>query len=161
MDFRPTEEHVQVRKMVREFAEKTIQPNLHDINTKGVFHTPVVAEMAKLGILGMTVPSDYDGAGVDFVSYCIAVEEVSRVCASTGLTIAAHCGLGTNHIFAMGTEEQKRRYVPPLARGERIGCWALTEPGSGSDAAALTTRAERKGKDWVLNGAKVFATNGH
>lgn len=161
MDFRPTEEHVQVRRMVREFAERTIAPQVKDINERGVFETNVMREAAKLGILGMTVPAEYDGAGVDFVSYCIAVEEIARVDASTALSVAAHCGLGTTHIFIMGTEEQKRRYVPLLARGERIGTWCLTEPGSGSDAAALVTRAERTGKDWVLNGEKTFATNGH
>jgi alkylation response protein AidB-like acyl-CoA dehydrogenase len=161
MDFTPSEEHVQVRKMVREFAERTIQPLVKDINTKGVYETPVMPEAAKLGILGMTVPAEYDGAGVDFISYCIAIEEIARVDASTALSIAAHCGLGTSHIFAMGTEEQRRRYVPPLARGEKVAVWCLTEPGSGSDAAGLATRATKKGKDWVLNGEKTFATNGH
>jgi alkylation response protein AidB-like acyl-CoA dehydrogenase len=161
MDFTPSEEHVQVRKMVREFAERTIQPLVKDINTKGVYETPVMPEAAKLGILGMTVPAEYDGAGVDFISYCIAIEEIARVDASTALSIAAHCGLGTSHIFAMGTEEQRRRYIPPLARGEKVAVWCLTEPGSGSDAAGLATRATKKGKDWVLNGEKTFATNGH
>lgn len=161
MDFRPSEEHVQVRKMVREFAERTIAPQVKEINDNGLFTTNVMKEAAKLGILGMTVPADLDGAGVDFVSYCIAIEELARVDASTALSVAAHCGLGTSHIQAMGTEEQKRKYIPPLARGEKIAVWCLTEPASGSDAAGMTTRAEKEGKDWVLNGEKTFATNGH
>jgi hypothetical protein len=161
MDFRPTEEHVQVRKMVREFAERTIAPQVKDINERSVYETNVMKEAAKLGILGMTVPSEYDGAGVDFVSYCIAIEEIARVDASTALSVAAHCGLGTSHIYTMGTEEQRRKYVPPLARGEKTAVWCLTEPSSGSDAAGMTTKAVKKGKEWVLNGEKTFATNGH
>lgn len=161
MDFRPSEEHVQVRKMVREFAERTIAPQVKDINERGVYETNVMPEAAKLGILGMTVPGEYDGAGVDFISYCIAIEEIARVDASTALSIAAHCGLGTSHIFAMGTEEQRRKHIPPLARGEKVAVWCLTEPSSGSDAAGMTTRAVKKGKEWVLNGEKTFATNGH
>ncbi|HEV8360619.1 MAG TPA: acyl-CoA dehydrogenase family protein [Candidatus Thermoplasmatota archaeon] len=161
MDFRPTEEHVQVRKMVREFAERILAPQVKEVNEKGLFTTNVMKEAAKLGILGMTVPAEYDGAGVDFVSYCVAIEEIARVDASTALSIAAHCGLGTSHIYAMGTEEQKRKWIPPLARGEKIAVWCLTEPSSGSDAAGMTTRATHKGKEWVLNGEKTFATNGH
>lgn len=161
MDFRPSEEHVQIRKMVREFAERTIAPQVKDVEEKGVYETDIMAEAAKLGILGMTVPAELDGAGVDFISYCIAIEEIARVDASTALSVAAHCGLGTSHILAMGTEEQKRKYVPPLARGEKVACWALTEPGSGSDAAGMTTRAVKQGREWVLTGEKTFATNGH
>jgi len=160
MDFALTEEQEAIRKMVREFAAKEIEPRIHEINEKGVFHTPVIRKAAELGLLGMTVPSEYGGTGTDFVSYCIMIEEVSRVCGSTGLTLAAHCGLGTSHI-AQGTEEQKRAYLPKLASGERIGAWALTEPGSGSDAAALATTAVRKGNEWILNGEKTFCTNAH
>jgi alkylation response protein AidB-like acyl-CoA dehydrogenase len=161
MDFRPTEEHAQVRKMVREFAERILAPRVKEVNENGLFSTDIMREAGKLGILGMTVPAEYDGAGVDFVSYCIAIEEIARVDASTALSIAAHCGLGTSHIFAMGTEEQRRKWIPPLARGEKIAVWCLTEPSSGSDAAGMTTRATKKGKEWVLNGEKTFATNGH
>lgn len=161
MDFRPSEEHVQVRKMVREFAERILAPQVKDVNERGLFETNVMQEAAKLGILGMTVPADLDGAGVDFTSYCIAIEEIARVDASTALSIAAHCGLGTSHILTQGTDEQRRKYIPPLARGEKIAVWCLTEPSSGSDAAGMTTRATHKGKEWVLNGEKTFATNGH
>ncbi|MDX1611049.1 MAG: acyl-CoA dehydrogenase [Candidatus Thermoplasmatota archaeon] len=163
MDFELTGEQEAIRKMVREFADKQVAPKAEEIEEKGVFHEDIGLweRCAELGLCGMTVDPAFGGAGADFVSYAIMIEEISRVSGSLGITLAAHNGLGTSHINTQGTDEQRQTYVTPLAKGEHIGCWALTEPGSGSDAAGLKTRAVKDGDAWVLNGQKVFATNGH
>jgi alkylation response protein AidB-like acyl-CoA dehydrogenase len=116
--------------------------------------------MASLKLLGLMVPEEYGGAGLDSVSAAIALEEIARVDGAVALIVASHNSLCTGHLYAFGSEEQRRRYVVPLAKGEVLGAWALTEPGSGSDAAALSTRAELKGGEWVLNGSKMFTTQG-
>ncbi len=163
VDFELSGEQEAIAKMVREFADKQVAPKAEEIEEKGVFHEDIGLwdACAQLGLTGMTVDPSLDGAGTDFVSYTIAIEEISRVSGSLGITLAAHNGLGTSHINSEGSQAQREAYVPPLARGDHIGCWALTEPSSGSDAAGLKTRAEKQGDTWVLDGQKVFATNGH
>ena len=161
MDFNLTEDQKMIRKTVRDFAEKDIKPVAKDYDQSGEFPLDIVKKMAGLGLMGMNIPPEYGGPGSDTVSYAIAVEEVSRVCGSTGLTMAAHNSLCTANIFMTGTEEQKKKYVTPLAKGEHIGAWALTEPNAGSDAAGTETTAVLEGDQWVLNGRKNFCTNGH
>jgi len=154
-----TEEHHAIREMVRDFATKEIAPKAADADRQACFQVETFKELGKLGLLGLLVPEEYGGAGADYRSYAIAVEEIGRACGSTGLSYAAHSSLGTNPIKLFGTEQQKKKWLPKLASGEYIGCWALTEPGTGSDAAAQKTRALRDGDYWVLNGTKQFITN--
>ncbi|MGQ0536771.1 MAG: acyl-CoA dehydrogenase family protein [Methanobacteriota archaeon] len=161
VSFEESPEQRAIREMVRAFAEKDVQPAVEASERSNVFETGLVRKAASLGLLGMTVPAEYGGAGIDSVSYAIAIEEVSRVSGSLGLTLCAHNGLGMSHIFRGANDAQRKRYVPKLAKGEWIGAWALTEPVSGSDAAALETTAVKKGGEWVLSGQKVFCTNGH
>ncbi len=125
------------------------------------FPLEIVKELGRLGLMGTTLPTEYGGAGMGYIEYVIAVEELSRVDGSVGIIVAAHTSLCSNHIFIAGNEEQKRKYIPKLATGEWIGCWGLTEPGSGSDAGGARCAAVRKGNKWVLNGTKTFITNGH
>jgi butyryl-CoA dehydrogenase len=155
-----TEEHEMFRGMVREFAEKEVKPHASRIDETQEFPMDTLRKMAKLGLMGIPFPEELGGAGMDAVSYTIAVEEISRVCASTGIILAAHTSLGTNPIYLFGTEEQKRKFIPPLARGEAIGSFGLTEPEAGSDAGATKTWARKNGKDYVLSGTKVFVTSG-
>jgi len=161
MDFNLTEYQKMIRKTVRDFAENEIRPIAKEIDKTSEFPMENVKKMGKLGLMGMNISPEYGGPGADTISYAIAVEEVSRVCGSTGLTMAAHNSLCTAHMFLAGNEEQKKKYVVPLAKGEYIGSWALTEPGAGSDAGATETKAELKNGNWVLNGRKNFCTNGH
>jgi len=155
-----TEEHVMFRAMVRDFAEKEVKPHAARIDETQEFPMESVRKMGALGLMGIPFPEDLGGAGMDTVAYTIAVEEISRVCAATGLILAAHTSLGTNPIFLFGTEAQKKKYIPPLARGEAIGSFGLTEPEAGSDAGATKTWARRNGNDYVLSGTKVFVTSG-
>ena len=159
MDFAPTPEQEMVRKQVREFAEREIGPIAAKFDASGEFPKDTVAKMAGLGLLGMLVPTELEGGGLDAATYAIAVEEVARVDGSHGLIMAAHNSLCTGNILIAGSKEQKQRYVPDLATGRRIGAWALTEPASGSDAASMTTEARRDGSHWVLEGTKNFCTN--
>src|SRR2546426_6426839 len=159
MDFAPTPEQEMVRKQVREFAEREIGPVAAKFDASGEFPKDTVAKMAGLGLLGVLVPSDLEGGGLDAVSYATAVEEIARVDGGHGLIMAAHNSLCTGNILIAGTKEQKGRYVPDLATGRRIGAWGLTEPASGSDAASMTTEARPEGKGWLLNGTKNFCTN--
>jgi alkylation response protein AidB-like acyl-CoA dehydrogenase len=163
VDFELDGDQEAIRKMVREFAEDEVAPKAEEIEEKGVFHEDIGLweRCADLGLTGMTIDPAYDGAGTDFVSYVIAIEEISRASGSLGITLAAHNGLGSSQIYTEGSEEQREEYIPRLARGDDIGCWALTEPQSGSDAAGLQTTAEKDGDEWVINGTKQFATNGH
>ncbi|HVL48352.1 MAG TPA: acyl-CoA dehydrogenase family protein [Candidatus Thermoplasmatota archaeon] len=161
MKFELTEEQRAVQKMVRDFAENVVRPQIPKIEKEGVWNTSVLAEAAKLGLAGMTIPAEFGGAGLDTLSYNLAIQEMSRVNGSVGITFAAHCGLGTGHIGIMGTPEQKRKYLPRLASGEHWGAWGLTEPGAGSDAAGLASVAKREGDGWKISGQKVFCTNGH
>ena len=154
-----TEEHHAIREAIRDFATREIAPKAHEVDQEARFPIETFKELGKLGYLGLPIGSEYGGAGADYRSYVIAVEEIGRACGSTGLSYAAHVSLGTNPIYKFGTEEQKRKFVPKLCSGEYIGCWALTEPGTGSDASAQKTTAKLVGDHYVLNGTKQFSTN--
>ncbi len=160
MDFRPTEEQELLRRSVREFAETELRPHVMDWDQAQHFPIEIVPELAALGLLGILVPEKYGGAGLSAIDYCICIEELARVDPSVALSVAAHNGLCSAHILLFGTEAQKRRYLVPLARGEKIGAWGLTESTSGSDAASMRTTATRAGACWVLNGSKTFTTHG-
>ncbi|MBV9073020.1 MAG: acyl-CoA dehydrogenase [Acidobacteria bacterium] len=161
MNFQFTDEQEQLRRSVREFAESEIRPHVLEWDEKSEFPLDVVKQLGKMGLMGVVIPAEYGGAGLGYVDYVLGVEELSRVDGSVGIIVAAHNSLCTNHIFLAGNEEQKRKYIPKLATGEFIGCWGLTEPGSGSDAGSARMTAVRRGKNWVLNGTKTFITNGH
>ena len=161
MDFQFTDEQQDLRRSVRQFAEKEIAPHVMEWDEASCFPMETVKELGRLGLMGAIFPSEYGGAGMGYIEYVIAVEELSRVDGSVGIIVAAHTSLCTNHIFIAGNEEQKRKYVPKLATGEWIGCWGLTESGSGSDAGGARCAAVKKGNKWVLNGTKTFITNGH
>jgi alkylation response protein AidB-like acyl-CoA dehydrogenase len=160
LDFKFSEQHELLRQSVRDFCEREIRPHARDWDESEHFPLEIVPRLAELGLLGIRVPEAYGGAGMDVTAYAIAVEECARVDGSLALTIASHNGLGTGHILTFGSEEQKRRYLPRAAAGEALAAWALTEPGSGSDAAALRTTARRDGGDWILDGTKMFITQG-
>ena len=160
MNFRLSEEHEMIRKMVRDFAKNEVAPTAAERDEEERFDKSLFDKMAELGLTGIPWPEEYGGIGSDYVAYCIAVEELSRVCASTGVTLSAHTSLASWPIFKFGTEEQKQRYLRPLATGEKIGAYGLTEPGSGSDSGAMRTTARRDGDDYILNGSKIFITNG-
>lgn len=160
MNFQLTKEQEFVRKMVREFAVTEVEPLAADIDKEHRFPVETVEKMAKYGLLGVPFPTEYGGAGADHISYAITVEELSRVCASTGVICSAHTSLCCWPIFNWGNEEQKRKYLPDLLSGKKLGAFGLTEPNAGTDASGQQTRAEDKGDHWLLNGAKVFITNG-
>ena len=161
MDFQLNDEQLQLKKSVREFAEREIAPHVMEWDEAGDFPLATVKELGKLGLLGIVFPPEYGGAGMGYVEYVTAIEELSRVDGSVGIIVAAHTSLCSNHIFLAGNESQKKKYVTPLASGEAIGAWGLTEPSSGSDAGSARMTAVRKGNNWVLNGTKTFCTNGH
>jgi alkylation response protein AidB-like acyl-CoA dehydrogenase len=160
MDFRPRDDHEILRRTIREFAEAEIRPHVIEWDEAQHFPADLVPRLAALGLMGIQIPEEYGGAGMSAIEYCICVEELARVDPSVALTVAAHNGLCTAHIHMFGTEAQKRRYVVPLARGEHVGAWGLTEPRAGSDAGGTETRAVRTDGGWVLNGAKTFTTHG-
>lgn len=159
MDFKLTEEQEAIRDAVRDMAEKEIRPNVMKWDEPGEFHHEIVSTLGQLGLLGVLFPEEYGGAGMGYVEYVIILEELARVDPSVALTVAAHNSLCTNHIYLFASEEQKRTYLPGLVQGKHLGAWALTEPGSGSDAAGLRTTAVRDGDYWILNGSKNFITN--
>src|SRR5712671_1090144 len=161
LDFQLNDEQLQLKKTVREFAQREITPNVMKWDEAGEFPLATVKEIGKLGLMGAVFPAEYGGAGMGYVEYVTIIEELSRVDGSVGIIIAAHNSLCSNHIFLAGNEAQKRKYIPKLATGEFIGAWGLTEPGAGSDAGSARTTAVRRGKEWVLNGTKTFITNGH
>ena len=161
MEFDFTPEQIQLRKAVREFAESEIRPHVMEWDEAQIFPLEVVQKLGGLGYLGSIFPEDLGGAGLGYIDYAILIEELSRVDGSVGIIVAAHTSLCSNHIYKMGSDEQRRRYIPKLASGEWIGCWSLTEPEAGSDAAGTRTTAVRDGDCWVLNGAKTFTTNAH
>lgn len=155
-----TDEHHQVRAMVRDFALSDVAPKAADLDEHKRFPSETIPKLAELGLLGVPWPEDVGGAGLDYRAYSIVVEELSRVCGTTGITVAAHTSLGTGPIFSFGTPEQRQRYVPKLASGEMLGAFALTEPGAGSDAKATQVTAILKGDHYVVNGTKIYCTNG-
>ena len=160
MNLQLTEEQNLIREMVRSFAETEVAPSAAERDEAESFDRPLMfGRLAELGLTGIVFPEEYGGAGADYLSYAIAVEELSRVCASTGVTLSAHLSLGSNPIYLFGTEEQKKLYLTPLAQGETMGAFGLTEPAAGSDAGGTKTYAMREGADWILNGTKIFITN--
>ncbi len=160
LQFDLTEEQEQVKRMVRQFAEAEIKPQLMVWDESQHFPREIFDKMGELGLTGVIFPEEYGGAGMGYVEYATIIEELARVDGSIGLSVAAHNSLCTNHIFQYGSEEHKRRYVTPLSRGEKLGAWALTEPGSGSDASGMKTTAVRRDGGWLLNGSKNFITHG-
>jgi len=159
MDFELTDDQRRIRGAAREFAEAELGDKIAPYDQRHEFPHEIVAKLGPLGFMGVLVPEEYGGAGLDYVSYALIVEELNRGDASVGITMWGHNSLCTNHIALFGSTEQKRRWLPRLASGEVLGAWGLTEPGSGSDAAALRTRAEAHEGSWVLNGSKAFITN--
>jgi len=162
VDFEYTPEQIQLRKSVREFAEAEILPHVMEWDESQTFPSEVIRKLGQLGYMGAIFPEELGGAGLGYIDYSIIIEELSRVDGSVGIIVAAHTSLCSNHIFKMGSDEQRRCYIPKLASAEWLGCWSLTEPEAGSDAAGTRTTAV-KGDDgaWVLNGAKTFTTNAH
>ena len=160
MDFRPTEEQELLRRTVREFAEAEIRPHVMEWDEAQHFPMDLLPKLAALGLTGVQHAEEYGGAGLSAVDYCICIEELARVCPAIALSVAAHNGLCSAHIATFGTEEQKRRFLPRLLRGEVLGAWGLTEAGAGSDAAGMRTTAVRQGQCWVITGAKTFITHG-
>jgi len=160
VDLDLTEEQQLLQKSVREFAEAEVKPHAKEIDETGHFPFDNFKKAAELGLTGVAVPENYGGAGMDHVSYAIVIEEISRVCASTGVILSVQNSLYCDPVLRFGTEEQKQKFLLPFARGEKIGCYALTEPEAGSNAAALTTKAVRKGDTYVINGTKAWITNG-
>jgi butyryl-CoA dehydrogenase len=160
VDLDLTEEQQLLQKSVREFAEAEVKPHAKEIDETGHFPFDNFKKAAELGLTGVAVPENYGGAGMDHVSYAIVIEEISRVCASTGVILSVQNSLYCDPVLRFGTEEQKQKFLLPFARGEKIGCYALTEPQAGSNAAALTTKAVRKGDTYVINGTKAWITNG-
>lgn len=160
MDYLLTEEQKMMKEMVAKFAKERIAPVASENERNHVFPADIIKEAGELGLMGVAYPVEYGGAGMDYVSYMIAVEEVSRWCASTGVIISAHSSLVCDPIYRFGTEEQKQKYLPDLLSGRKIGSFSLTEAGAGSDSGATKTTAKLDGNNWVLNGSKLFATNG-
>src|SRR5688572_14471889 len=160
MDFALTEEQQLLRRSVREFAETEIRPHVMEWDEAQQFPKTLLPKLAELGLMGIQFPDTYGGAGMNAVDYCICIEEIARVDPSVALSVAAHNGLGAAHIAMFGSEEQKQKFLVPLAKGEALAAWGLTEPGSGSDAAAMRTAAVKDGGCWVLYGSKMFITHG-
>jgi alkylation response protein AidB-like acyl-CoA dehydrogenase len=160
MDFTFAPEHVALRRLIREFAENEVAPLAMEIDREERVPFETLGEMGKIGLLGVCFPQKYGGMGAGETGYCILMEELGRVCTSTATNVGAHIGIGAMSIYLDGTEEQKQKYLTPLARGEKIAAFVLTEADAGSDAAAIRTRAVRDGNEWVLNGTKTFNTNG-
>lgn len=154
------EQHASIRQAAREFSKKEIFPKAREIDETGRFPGEIVKQLADMGFMGMCVPEEYGGAGLDTLSYTLAMEEVSAGCASTGVIMSVNNSLVCSPLLKFGTEEQKKKYLVPLARGQKLGCFALSEPGNGSDAAALRTTAKKEGEFYVINGTKNFITNG-
>jgi alkylation response protein AidB-like acyl-CoA dehydrogenase len=160
MDLRPTSDQALLRRTVREFAEAEIRPHVMEWDEAQGFPRSLVSKLGAMGLMGIQIPESYGGAGMSAVEYCIAIEELARVDPSVSLSVAAHNGLCMSHLYLFGSEAQKRQYVVPLAKGETLGAWGLTEAGAGSDAAAMRTEARRDGASWVINGSKQFITHG-
>jgi alkylation response protein AidB-like acyl-CoA dehydrogenase len=160
VDFQLTDEQLQLQATVRDFALREIAPHVMEWDEAACFPEAVLRQLGQMGLMGCIFPEELGGAGLGYIEYVLAIEELSRVDGSVGIIVAAHTSLCSNHIYLAGTEEQKLRYLPKLARGEHFGAWALTEPGSGSDAGGARCSATRKGDRWLLNGTKTFITTG-
>jgi alkylation response protein AidB-like acyl-CoA dehydrogenase len=160
VDFTFTDEQKQLRKSVREFAGDEIAPHVMEWDESSHFPSEILPKLAEMGLLGVIFPEEYGGAGLGYIEYATVIEELARVDGSVGLFVAAHNSLCSNHIYKFGSEEQKRKYLVPLAQGKKLGAWSLTEPEAGSDAGGTRTTAVRDSKGWILNGSKTFTTNG-
>lgn len=160
MNFSPTKEQEMVRKMVRRFAETEVAPIAAELDEKAEYPYETMAKAAELGLMGMPFPREYGGSDADYISYIIAVEELSRVCGSHGVIVQTHCALCCWPILTYGTEEQRNKYLPDLVTGRKLGAFGLTEPNAGTDAAGLQTRAKDMGDHWLLNGSKIFISGG-
>ena len=160
MDFTLSKEHEMARTLFRDFAEKEVKPLAQEVDETEEFPRGTVEKMAKLGFLGIPIPKEYGGQGCDPLTYAMCVEELSKVCGTTGVIVSAHTSLCCDPILTYGTEEQKQKYLVPLAKGEKLGAMGLTEPGAGTDAQGQQTKAVLDGDEWVLNGSKIFITNG-
>ncbi len=160
MDFDFSEHHNLLRQSVRDFARAEVAPHAKKWDEEERFPSEIVPKLADMGLLGIRIPEEFGGSAMDTTSYAICVEEIAKIDGSLALTVASHNGLGTGHILAFGSDAQKQRYLPRAARGEWLAAWALTEPGSGSDSAGLTTTARREGDEWIINGTKMFITQG-
>ena len=160
MDFRPTEEQKMALEMVRSFAEKEVKPVASKMDAASEFPRGLVKKLAEMGLMGAFIPPEYGGAGMDLVTYTLAMEEISKAWASLGVIMTVNNSLACDPIFRFGNEAQKKRYLTPLAQGALLGCYALTEPGAGSDAGGIATAAKRAGDHYILNGTKLFITNG-
>jgi len=161
VDFSFTDEQQQLRRSVREFAEAEIAPHVMEWDEGSCFPSQLIPKLGEMGLMGVIFPEDCGGTGLGYVEYATVIEELARVDGSIGLIVAAHNSLCTNHIYKFGTPEQRQKYVVPLAQGQKLGCWSLTEPQAGSDAGGTRTTGSRKDGGWVLNGSKTFTTNGH
>ncbi|MDD5448891.1 MAG: acyl-CoA dehydrogenase family protein, partial [Actinomycetota bacterium] len=159
MNFDLTEEQALIQQTAREFAREEIMPRAAELDERGEFPYEIVKKMGELGFMGIPFPEEYGGAGADLVSFALALEEISRADASLGITMEAHTSLGSMPIYFSGTQEQKEKWLVPLAKGEALGAFGLTEPEAGSDAAATKTTAVLDGDEWVINGTKCFITN--
>ena len=160
MNFTLSEEHEMIRKMVRDFAINEVAPTAAERDENETFDRAIFDQMAELGLTGIPWPEEYGGIGSDYLAYVIAIEELARVCGSTAVTLSAHTSLAGWPVYKFGTEEQKQKYLRPMAEGKKIGAYGLTEPGSGSDAGGMKTTAKLEGDHYVLNGSKIFITNG-
>jgi alkylation response protein AidB-like acyl-CoA dehydrogenase len=161
MDFSFTDEQQHLRRSVRDFAETEIAPHVMEWDEASLFPSELIPKLAEMGLLGVIFPEEYGGAGLGYIEYATAIEELARVDGSIGLIVAAHHSLCTNHIYRFGNDDQRKKYVVPLAQGKQLGCWSLTEPEAGSDAGGARTVATRTNDGWVINGSKTFTTNGH
>jgi butyryl-CoA dehydrogenase len=160
MNIELTEEQKLLQETVRRFAEEVVRPRAKEIDESGEFPRAFFDQAAELGLAGVSVPEEHGGAGMDTVSYCLVIEEISRVCATSGVILSVNNSLVCDPLLKFGTDEQKKEFLEPLASGKKLGCFALTEPGAGSDPAGIRTTARRDGDDYVLNGNKIFITNG-
>ena len=162
MDFMLDKQHEMVRTLFKEFSEKEVKPLAQEVDETEVFPRVTVEKMAKAGFMGIPIPKEYGGQGADVLTYAMCVEELSKVCGTTGVIVSAHTSLCIDPIMTFGTEEQKQKYVVPLAKGEKLGAFGLTEPGAGTDAQGQQTKAvfDKETNEWVLNGSKCFITNG-
>ena len=160
MDFTLSKQHEMARNLFKNFAENEVKPLAQEVDETEHFPADTVAKMAELGFLGIPIPKEYGGQGCDILTYAMCVEELSKVCGTTGVIVSAHTSLCCDPILTYGTEEQKQKYLVPLAKGEKLGAFGLTEPGAGTDAQGQQTKAVLDGDEWVLNGSKCFITNG-
>ncbi len=160
MNFELSKEQKMIQEMVREFAQAEIAPKAAELDRESRFPLEIFEKMGELGLMGLPIPEEYGGAGADMISYCLALEEIGHACGGTGLSYEAHVSLACVPLLLYGTEEQKQKYLVPLASGKGLGSFGLTEPGAGSDAGGTRTTAVRDGDEWVINGNKIFITNG-